>query len=440
MIIFSQPPNRISIDIGQRIKLRHLLESSSSGSLQESHVSADHSKFVVIGAGLAGAATAWQLAAAGHEVTVLERGVPAHAAGSSHGSARIFRYSYPSQAYARMVLRSRAMWRDLEEQTRARLITPGGALDFGAERDPVGLAEVLAEVGVEHELLDLATASERWPEFAFDSPVLWHPGAGVIDAETSVETMVSLARNHGARLLRRWEVIGVDRQGGHYVLRNGSGEKIHAERVIVAAGGWLPGLLGRLGLPARFLAQVPALQVLQEQAYHFPYRDPSAQWPTFIHKNGVIRTYGLPGGRDASFKGQKLAEYRGGRPIASAEHRDGRIDPANRERIIAYVEQHLPGLVPEPYAETTCLFTSTPTEEFVLDRCDGITLVSPCSGHGAKFAPLVGALAADAAAETTAEAGRNRLPTQFRLPHLPARPGRGGEYAPVNDAVRTRSR
>jgi sarcosine oxidase len=392
-------------------------------------VSADHSKFVVVGAGLAGAATAWQLAAAGHEVTILERGVPADTAGSSHGSARIFRYSYPSRAYTRMVVRSSALWRELEEQGRTQLITPSGALDFGAERDPVGLAGVLDEVGVEHELLDLAAASQRWPQFEFDSPVLWHPGAGVIDAETSVDTMVGLARAQGARLLTGWEVTGVDRRGRDYVLRNGAGEMIHAERVIVAAGGWLTGLLGRLGLPTRFLAQVPALQVLQEQAYHFPYRDPTVPWPTFIHKNEAIRTYGLPGGRDASFKGQKLAEYCGGRPIASAEHQDGRIDPANRERMMAYVAQHLPGLVPEPYAETTCLFTNTPTEEFVLDRYDGITLVSPCSGHGAKFAPLIGSLAADAAAARNAEAGRSRIPEEFLLPHRPARHERGAEDA-----------
>ncbi len=50
-----------------------------------------------------------------------------------------------------------------------------------------------------------------------------------------------------------------------------------------------------------------------------------------------------------------------------------------------------------PYAEATCLFTSTPTEDFVIDRVEGITIVSPCSGHGAKFAPLIGSLAADAA-------------------------------------------
>jgi sarcosine oxidase len=389
-------------------------------------VSTDHSKFVVVGAGLAGAATAWQLAAAGHEVTILERGVPADAAGSSHGSARIFRYAYPSEAYTRMVVRSWDLWRELRDQSRTELITPSGALDFGARRDPARLGRVLETVGIEHELLAPAEASQRWPQFEFDSSVLWHPGAGVIDAETSVETMIGLAGAQGARLLSGWEVTRIDRDGGGYRLHNGAGEEIHADRVVVAAGGWLPSLLGRLGLPTGFLAQMPDLEVLQEQAYHFPYRNDAPPWPTFIHKNEVIQVYGLPGGRDASYQGQKVAEYCGGTAIPSAEHQDGRVDPANRARIVSYVERHLPGLVPEPYAETTCLFTNTPTEDFVLDRYDGITLVSPCSGHGAKFAPLIGSLAAAAAAASTVDAGRSLIPAEFLLPHLPGRHEGGG--------------
>ena len=383
-------------------------------------MSADHSKFVVFGAGLAGAATAWQLATAGHEVTILERGVPADAAGSSHGSARIFRYAYPSEAYTRMVVRSWDLWRDLEEASRTQLITPSGALDFGVRREPARLARVLDSVGIDHELLDSAAASQRWPGFAFESSVLWHPGAGVIDAESSVATMISLAAAQGARLLSGWEVTGIDRDDRGYLLHSRAGEEIHAERVVVAAGGWLPSLLGRLGLPAAFLAQMPVLQVLQEQAYHFPYRDQATPWPTFIHKNEVLQTYGLPGGRDASYQGQKVAEYCGGRPIPSAEHQDGLIDPATRARVVSHVERYLPGLVPEPYAETTCLFTNTPTEDFVVDRHDGITLVSPCSGHGAKFAPLIGSLAADAAAASSVDVARSIIPTEFLLPHPPA--------------------
>ena len=80
--------------------------------------------------------------------------------------------------------------------------------------------------------------------------------------------------------------------------------------------------------------------------------------------------------------------------IGSALEHDRIIDPVRRDRVVDYVARALPGLVPEPYAETTCLFTNAPDDDFIIDRVEGITILSPCSGHGAKFAPLLGDLAA----------------------------------------------
>ena len=369
------------------------------------------SSFLVIGAGLAGAATAWRLAQRGHDVTVLERSEPANEHGSSHGSARIFRYAYADPFYVGLVHRSRPGWDELERAVGQTLISSTGCVDFGALRDPVGLAGVLEEQGVAHELLSAPDAAERWPGITFDSPVLWHETAGVIDAETTVRAMLAQAVVHGARVHGNWPVARVEKTVHGYRAHSISGATAEAERVVVAAGGWLPGLLAGLDLPASFAQALPTFTVRQEQAYHFPYADPDAagSWPTLIYKSEPIQVYGLPGGRDAGFRGQKIAEYNGGRAMPSAAHQDGRIDPRNRERVIAYVEDFLPGLVPEPYAETTCLFTNTPNEDFVIDGVDGLTIVSPCSGHGAKFAPLIGELAADVAT------GDGDVPGRFRV-------------------------
>nr|BFE29960.1 N-methyl-L-tryptophan oxidase [Actinomadura rugatobispora] len=372
--------------------------------------------YVVVGAGLAGAATAWQLARRGHEVTVLERSVPANGEGSSHGSARIFRYAYLDPFYTRLVVDARVEWDELERSAGERLISPTGSLDFGAGRDPAALAAVLGKLGVEHELLTGAEAGARWPRFGFDdgAGVLWHPAAGVIDAETAVSAMLRLARADGARVETGRPVASVERVGAGHRVVGLDGRTEEAEKVIVTAGGWLPELLGDLPLPKAFSAGFPRLQVMQENAYHFPYRDvPEGPWPAFIHKTPAMLVYGLPGGRDAALPdggaGQKVAEFNGGRPIRSAAAQNGEIDPANRERITAYVRRTLPGLVPEPYAETTCLFTNTPTEDFVIDGVDGITVASPCSGHGAKFAPLLGRIIAESAS------GERAAPRRFRV-------------------------
>lgn len=370
-------------------------------------------EYIVIGAGLTGSAAAWRLAQRGHEVALLERKVPAADDASSHGSARIFRYAYPNQFYTDLVVKARKSWDELELASGTQLITDHGSVDYGPLRNPRLLAENLELAGVEHELLSAAEARNRFNGINFDTEVLWHPGAGVLDAERSVQAMVAQAQAHGARVETQWPVASVEVAPNGYKVNSTDGRSYYGTKIIVAAGGWLPELLGNLPLPADFLSSVPTMDVYQENAYHFPYldQDPQARmaWPTYIHKDPAFKSYGLPGGRDAGFRGQKVAEYMGGRRMDSAGAQNGLIDPANRERVIEYVKKYLPGLDPTPYAETTCIFSSTPSEDFIMDEAQGITIMSPCSGHGAKFGPLLGELAADLST------GVRAVPEIFRL-------------------------
>ncbi|MFV0434883.1 MAG: FAD-dependent oxidoreductase [Leucobacter sp.] len=375
------------------------------------------SEHIVIGAGLVGAAAAWQLTERGENVTVLERTTPGNEEGGSHGSARIFRYAYPSKLYTDLVVRAKDGWDELELKSGKQLITPTGALDHGEVRDPAALAKVLEESGVEHELLSAADAKDRFPQFNFDTEVLYHPGSGVLDAITTVESMLDLARATGrARVRTNWDVASIERnQGGGFTVTSASGEKVTGDKVIVAAGGWLPYLLRDLALPAGFVEQFPEITVRQEQAFHMPWRETDDSgnaypaWPTFIHKSYTLETYGLPGGRDAEFRGQKMAQFNGGPKLPSALDQDGKIRPEMRKKMVAYAAEYLPGVDPTPYAETTCLFVNTPTEDFLIDEADGVTVVSACSGHGGKFAPLLGEFAADLSM------GKGGVPEEFRV-------------------------
>lgn len=373
--------------------------------------------YVVIGAGLAGASAVWHLADRGAGVAVLERTTPGNDEGSSHGSARIFRYAYRERLYTELVVQARKGWDELERRSGRQLIAASGAVDFGETRAPAELAQVLDSAGVEHELLSASAATERWPQFSFDTEVLWHSGAGVIDAVSTVNAMLQLAEETGRMSLHTdWNVAAVDRtRNGGFVVRSDTGATVEGKKVIVTAGAWLPHLLLNLSLPSDFLDAFPRLEVRQEQAFHMPWRDRDDSgnvypaWPTFIHKRPSMSTYGLPGGRDADFKGQKMAQFNGGPILRSALDQDGEIRPEMRQRIVAYAKEFLPGVLPEPYAETTCLFTSTASEDFLIDEADGVILVSACSGHGAKFAPLLGEFAANLATE---EAG---VPNEFRV-------------------------
>ncbi|GAA1815506.1 MULTISPECIES: FAD-dependent oxidoreductase [Brevibacterium] len=369
----------------------------------------DSADIVIVGAGLSGAAAAWRLAEAGAEVLVLERDCPASAAASSHGSARIFRYAYPDRSRIRLVAEAARGWGELEARSGRRLLTPSGALDFGSLRNPAALADVLEAEGIDHELLCATAAEARWPQFAFDSEVLWHPGAGVIDSEAAVCGMLELACASGARVLSNWEVSRVRRGGASggagFTVTSFDGRQVESAQVVVAAGPYLPALLESLDLPADFRARMPEFEVRQESAFHFPYRDAAepidtaagehTSWPSFICKTPEIQLYGLPGGRDADFRGQKIAEYNGGPVLRSGYEQNGLVDARSRARVTEVVDRCLPGLISEPYAETTCLFTNVPGDDMIIDRSDSVTVVSPCSGQGAKFAPLVGELVAE---------------------------------------------
>ncbi|WP_309248097.1 FAD-dependent oxidoreductase [Rothia santali] len=130
-----------------------------------------------------------------------------------------------------------------------------------------------------------------------------------------------------------------------------------------------------------------------------------------------LPVYALPGGRDAGHRGQKVARFNAGRPLRDASGQDLRITEAQRRDVVDFVRERLPGLVPEPYAETTCLFTNTPGEDFVLDRWDGVVVASPCSGHGGKFAPLLGELLRDLTLPEDPAAGLDAVPGRFQPWH-----------------------
>ncbi|GAA5058700.1 sarcosine oxidase [Thermocatellispora tengchongensis] len=346
-------------------------------------------EIAVAGAGLMGAATAWALARRGRAVALLERFAPGHDRGSSHGSARIVRRAYPDPLYVAMTGRAMALWRELERESGERLIRITGGLDHGGLRDPGGIAAVLARAGVEHELMPAAEAGRRWPGLRFTGPVLFHPEAGTVDAARAVAAFTARARAAGASFHPRTPVLRLTPYEGGVRLETERGT-VAARRVVVAAGAWVSGLAGGL-------VPLPPLTVTQQQAFHFPRRDPDVDWPVVVHKDEGVSCYSLPGGRDGGpGGGRKVAEHDGGTPT-TADTRSGVVDPAARERVAAYVREWLPGLEPEPFGETSCLYTSTITEDFVLDREGPLVICSPCSGHGAKFAPLIGELAADLA-------------------------------------------
>lgn len=350
---------------------------------------AERADVVIVGAGLAGSAAARALAGRGRSVVLLEAFQPGHRRGSSHGSARIFRRAYPDPLYVRLTGQAQVLWRQLADEAGEELVTPAGALDFGPAREQEKMYEILAGFGVAAELLPPEAAAERWPGMSFGAdPVLFHPDGGVIDPERAMAAMRGTAAALGARICYGSPVLRVEAGPADATVHTAD-RSWRAPAVIVAAGAWLEPLLsGQVPLPP--------LAVTQEEVFHFAQRAPARPWPVFIHHDEVTM-YGLPAGRDGEVPGAvKLgAHFRG--PVTTADDRDGIVRPQARDRASGFVRDRLAGLDPAPVGEVTCLYTSTPSQDFILDRHGPFVVCSPCSGHGAKFAPLAGEIAADLA-------------------------------------------
>jgi sarcosine oxidase len=357
---------------------------------------------IIVGAGLAGSAAAWTAAASGLDVVLLEAFGRGHRNGSSHGSARIFRRAYPDELYVDLTGAARKRWRQLEDEAGETLLTLTGGVDFGATRDPAELHDVLTSNGVPAELLAPEAAAERWPYFDFTGvgQVMYHADAGVLDPQKAMDAMLRLAAASGADIRFGTPVTRLERnRAGDGALAHTDSGTFAAPVIVVAAGAWIAPLLDGV-------VKMPPLTVIQQQVFHFapsPVRGPAAAadpWPVFICQEEADNFYGLPGGRDGEVPGAiKIGEHaHPSLPATTARDRDFTVDLAARARITDFVGRRIPGLNPAPVNEVTCLYTMTRNEDFILDRSGPFVVASPCSGHGAKFAPRLGEIIMDLAA------------------------------------------
>jgi sarcosine oxidase len=136
------------------------------------------------------------------------------------------------------------------------------------------------------------------------------------------------------------------------------------------------------------------MKVTQEQIAHFPLRE-EGEWPSFIHHRvevgeGVVYGLRTPG------EGVKVGGHHEG-PVTDPDLRTFELDGSRVDEAVRYAERWLPGVDPTPVFGVTCLYTTTPTEDFVVDRRGPFIIGSACSGHGFKFTPVIGLLLADLA-------------------------------------------
>ena len=343
---------------------------------------------VVVGAGGMGAATAWQLAKRGRSVVLLEQFEHLHRWGSSHGQTRIFRFAYRDPRYTDLATYSLPLWRELESDSGAVLLEQNGQLDHGIA---TAVEEVVASLRSHHyavEVLAPEAAHERWPSMNFDTLVAFSPDGGRVFADRTVDAAVTTAVRFGAEFHDATPVERIEVDGDR-VFVHAAGSTWEAGCVVVAAGAWLPGLAGAL-------VPLPPLQVTHQQPVHFAIR-PGYSFPSYIHHQDTGQALGFAAyGLESPGEGVKLGLEGTVRSIDLAT-RTLDTDPAITREAQDYAERWLPGADPSQVTAVTCLFTETTDGHFVIDRVGPVVVCSPCSGHGFKFVPAIGAITADLA-------------------------------------------
>jgi sarcosine oxidase len=351
---------------------------------------------VVIGAGIMGLATARALAREGADVVVLEQFRLGHKRGSSHGAARIFRLSYEDPQFVRLAQRALPLWRELEREASETLLSPTGCVDIGAAVRR--RRRVFEECGVESELLDAEELEHRYPiapgRYA---EALFQRDAGVLHADQAHQAFWRAAEANGARLFEE-TTAGRIESGEAEVRVHTAADVVTANAVAVTAGAWAGRLLEPLGV------RLPLLPT-RETVVYFPL-DGAEPFPAVIDwseppspPEGPLRsTYSLP-----SPDGLLKAGIHRAGPATDPDD-EGTVDGGTVHRIADWVRRHHPSVDPTPVASETCIYTNMPDESFALERQGRVVVGSACSGHGFKFAPVVG----ETLAAFALEAARSR--------------------------------
>ncbi|MBD3003817.1 N-methyl-L-tryptophan oxidase [Streptomyces sp. 5-10] len=372
----------------------------------------------VVGLGAWGSAALWQLALRGVDVVGIERFVPGHAWGSSHGGSRMFRITcLEHPGLVPLARRSRELWRHLEKEWGEELFVSSGGLLIGPRGGTIvgGTLRAADQHGIEVETLSSAELRMRYPSHAAvpeEHIGVWEPSAGIVRPEASVRAAVGLAsRNANARVLTGSQVSRVEVCSDGVELVTGP-RTLRVRQAVITVGAWLTTLLP--GLPLETI-RMPISWFRPSAAGGEAKADFDLdRFPVFMREldhGPVLWGNGRENGHDV-----KLGlEYGGGgfRPM-DPEDTDRSVAAEDWSDLARLLSVYAPGLEPIPARAAVCMYARTPDDQFIIGRPGGdarLVIAGGCNAHGGKHALGVGEALADLVTE-----GETRVPLEFTDP------------------------
>jgi sarcosine oxidase len=351
---------------------------------------------IVVGLGAHGSAAAAALARRGQRVLGLERFGRGDAFGSSGGWSRMIRLVYfEDPAYVPFASVAWERWLALEAEVGSTFLTRTGGMYAGpADSRPVtGAIRSAREHGLAHEVLDAAEIHRRWPilEPAPDTIGLLEEQAGAMRIDRANAAHLAIAERHGARLAFGRRVVDWrPARGGGFEVEDAEGRVAGAEHLVLAAGPWIGELVADLGMPLQVEREVPCWFSPTVE----PARVGADRLPVWVMMDAGTAFYGIPFDPEL---GLKVSIHHWG-TFVDPDAVDRVVGEADVERVRAFLRCRMPAANGPLANAQVCLYTNTPDEDFVIDRhpaAPGVAFASACSGHGFKFAPLIGEILAD---------------------------------------------
>lgn len=363
-----------------------------------------------------GLAAAYSIAnSSDSKVLILDRYGIGNDYSSSSDVNRVFRYAYGNdELYTRMAVESLKLWRKLERESGQELLLPTGLLMLqGEDESANGFNEAsyqtLSSMKLGAEQLGAEELRKRFPQFSAEKG-FFDPHGGALLASKALSVLSSSMEKHAVKICK-----GQARRlifGDHSSVEMAEGENVRFRKLIVTVGPWSNSLLN-----PKLTSMTPTRQQL---IYFRPRQNLDLFRPRTCPVFFTDKHYGLPA---AGIEGVKVSPKELNDPVDP----DKANRSVDRDQIAVcrdVCRRFVPGLADgEVVHSKVCLYDMTENSDFVLD----VDPVHPevvygygFSGHGFKFAPLIG--------ELLSELVLDRKPN-FPLERFSADPSRRGPPA-----------
>jgi len=369
---------------------------------------------IVIGVGSMGSATCYYLSKRGYKVLGLEQFDISHEFGSHAGQSRIIRKAYfEHPAYVPLLEGAYKNWKTFEQETGEQLYFKTGLLYAGTSSNEMitGVKQSATLYNIELELLKNADAVKRFPQFLFPKSfeILFEPEAGFLPPEKSIRLYASQAKKNGAIIKTNERVIEWKKDGTNIIVKTDK-SSYQCNKLIITAGAWagkmIPHFSDKIKVTRQFVAWIKTNDDRRFTLNNFPC------WMIGDdEQRGCYYGFPLLDTKFGEPAGLKLAHHFP-KEVTDPYKVDRRATENDIQDLKYCLDKYLPGVFDSILHTKICLYANSPDENFIIDKLPGyeenVSIACGFSGHGFKFASVIGEILADLAIE-----GKSNLPIEF---------------------------